>query len=415
MSGEGVVSAFEKREVERYSRQLLVPEIGVAGHGRLAATSVLIVGCGGLGSPSALYLAGAGVGRLGLMDADQVESSNLHRQIMHTEGRAGINKAESGAEACRQLNPLVPVEVHRMFLTADNALDIIKNYDIVLDASDNVATRYLVNDACVMLGKPLVYGSALRMEGQLTVYNYKGGPCYRCIFPTPPPIDTVTDCSDGGIVGPVVGVIGTLQAMEVIKVACDHAADAVMSGRMLMYSAATCSFRNIRLRLRRPDCAICGDDAATRRASADSFVLQQEPATRGPTDACAATLGEDLPPAHRASCSSYLEARARSTLLIDVRDATQFAICRLPEAVNFPLGTLEQQLDQVEEACVHASAQEVFVVCRRGIFSHEATKMLLERSAKGFFMRRCDRRTLCSSLSLPLSLFLSLSLYVQIY
>ena len=142
------------------------------------------------------------------MDADQVESSNLHRQIMHTEGRIGVNKAQSGAQACGNLNASVPVEVHPEFLTADNALATVARYDIVLDASDNVATRYLINDACVLLGKPLVYGSALRMEGQLTVFNYKGGPCYRCMFPTPPPLDAVTDCSDGGVLGPVVGVIG---------------------------------------------------------------------------------------------------------------------------------------------------------------------------------------------------------------
>ena len=178
---------------------------------------MLIVGCGGLGSPAALYLAGAGVGRLGLMDADAVESSNLHRQIMHTESRVGVNKAESGKQACGLLNSLVPVDVHEHFLTADNAIEIVGKYEIVLDASDNVATRYLVNDACVILGKPLIFGSALRMEGQLTVYNYKGGPCYRCMFPIPPPLETVTDCSDGGIVGPVVGVIGTLQ---VIRMQC---------------------------------------------------------------------------------------------------------------------------------------------------------------------------------------------------
>ena len=142
------------------------------------------------------------------MDADQVESSNLHRQIMHTEGRIGVNKAQSGAQACGNLNANVPVEVHAEFLTADNALATVARYDIVLDASDNVATRYLINDACVLLGKPLVYGSALRMEGQLTVFNYKGGPCYRCMFPTPPPLDAVTDCSDGGVLGPVVGVVG---------------------------------------------------------------------------------------------------------------------------------------------------------------------------------------------------------------
>jgi len=189
-------------------------QVGVTGHGRLAGSSVLIVGCGGLGSPAALYLAGAGVGRLGLMDADAVESSNLHRQIMHTESRVGVNKAESGKQACGLLNSLVPVDVHEHFLTADNAIEIVRKYDIVLDASDNVATRYLVNDACVILGKPLIFGSALRMEGQLTVYNYKGGPCYRCMFPIPPPLETVTDCSDGGIVGPVVGVIGTLQVIH---------------------------------------------------------------------------------------------------------------------------------------------------------------------------------------------------------
>ncbi|CAH1779798.1 unnamed protein product, partial [Owenia fusiformis] len=187
--------------IARHSRQLILPEIGVKGQLSLANTSALIVGCGGLGCPSGLYLTAAGIGRLGLVDYDEVELTNLHRQVLHTESSIGVTKSSSAALTCTRLNSKVECVPYHIVLNSENALDIIKQYDIVLDCTDNVATRYLLNDACVLAKKPLVSGSALRFEGQLTVYNYQGGPCYRCLYPKPPPPETVTNCSDGGVLG----------------------------------------------------------------------------------------------------------------------------------------------------------------------------------------------------------------------
>jgi adenylyltransferase/sulfurtransferase len=210
------VCGVSKEEAERYSRQILVSEVGVSGFRKIADAAVLVVGAGGLGSPAALYLVGAGVKCLGIVDGDNVETTNLHRQVIHSEDRVGVNKAASAAKSCRALNQKVPVVTHEEFLNENNALNIMSQYDVIVDATDNVVTRYLLNDACVLLGKPLVSGSALRMEGQLTVYSYGGGPCYRCIFPQPPPAHTVTNCSDGGVIGPVPGVIGTLQVCNML-------------------------------------------------------------------------------------------------------------------------------------------------------------------------------------------------------
>ena len=207
-----------KEEISRYSRQLILDQVQLKGQRRLKESSVLIVGAGGLGSPVGLYLASAGVGRLGFVDYDSVEISNLHRQIIHREDKVNVLKAESAKEAVLKLNSNCVCETFNIKISSENALDIVRNFDIVVDASDNVATRYLINDACVLSGKVLVSGSALRFNGQLVIYNYNGGPCYRCLFPSPPPPETVTNCSDGGVMGPICGVIGSLQAMEVLKI-----------------------------------------------------------------------------------------------------------------------------------------------------------------------------------------------------
>ncbi|VDI69106.1 adenylyltransferase and sulfurtransferase [Mytilus galloprovincialis] len=209
---------LSNEQIGRYSRQLILPEIGVKGQLSLSRTSVLIVGAGGLGCPSAVYLAAAGVGRIGIVDYDEVELNNLHRQILHTEKRVGTPKSSSVASSCTQLNSLVECIPYHLQLDSTNALRLIKQYDVVLDATDNVATRYLLNDACILANKPLVSGSALRFEGQLTIYNYEGGPCYRCLYPKPPPPETVTNCSDGGVLGVIPGIIGCMQALEAIKI-----------------------------------------------------------------------------------------------------------------------------------------------------------------------------------------------------
>jgi adenylyltransferase/sulfurtransferase len=257
-------AAFDADATERYSRHLLMPEIGCEGQKTLMDTSVLVVGAGGLGSPVLLYLAAAGIGTFGIVDYDTVDLSNLQRQIIHSEQSVGKSKCESARSAILGLNSRLNVKVYDNMFTTENALDIVRDYDIVVDATDNAPTRYLISDCCVILGKPLVSASALRTEGQLTVYNFEGGPCYRCIFPNPPLAASVTNCSDGGVLGAVVGVLGSLQAMEVVKVAMklkcpDRFRNVeVMAGRMLMYSGFHCSFRNFKLRAKKSDCAACG-------------------------------------------------------------------------------------------------------------------------------------------------------------
>jgi len=324
-------------------------------------------------------MVGAGISRLGLVDGDNVETSNLHRQVMHTEARTGVNKAESGAIACKAINSKLQVEVYKQFMSVDNALELVKSYDVVLDASDNVATRYMVNDACVLAKKPLVSGSALRLEGQLTVYNFKGGPCYRCIFPNPPPPETVTDCSDGGVMGPVPGVIGTLQALEAIKIAIGKSAEEVMAGRMLLYSALTCSFRNVRLRPRNSSCAICGDDPELT-----AVIAVNAP---GP-GYCPANSkqGEDLPAGNSVTCQEYADIRKKGVkhVLLDVRDRTQFDMLHLNGAINLPLAELDKEGTKLEDFC--SDAESVYVICRRGIFSRQATFKLLEMKERGIFV-----------------------------
>ena len=213
------MTRLSNQDIARYSRQLLVPEIGMQGQSRIQSTSALVVGAGGLGSSVLLYLAAAGIGRLGIVDYDQVELSNLQRQIIHTESRVNQSKCESAKESILQLNSNCKVEIFDLLLTSENITDIVKGFDIIVDATDNVATRYLLNDACVFHSKPLVSGSAIRMEGQLTILNYNDGPCYRCLFPIPPPPETVTNCSDGGVLGVVPGLVGCIQALEVLKIA----------------------------------------------------------------------------------------------------------------------------------------------------------------------------------------------------
>lgn len=256
-------------EVGRYSRQLLMPEIGVPGQLALINSSILIVGAGGLGAPAALYLAAAGIGQLGIVDYDVVELNNLHRQVIHNQERVGMMKSESARITVNSLNALCKCIPYHVALTPENAMDIIREYDIVLDCTDNAATRYLLNDACVLSGKPLVSGSALRMEGQLTVYNFDGSPCYRCLFPTPPPAASVTNCGDGGVLGCVPGMIGCLQAMEAMKIAICLAGGnnrhmEVCAGKMLLFDGMRTSIRTVKLRQRRTDCVVCGDQPSVR-------------------------------------------------------------------------------------------------------------------------------------------------------
>lgn len=245
----------------RYSRHLLIPEVGEAGQLKLLDAKVLLLGAGGLGSPAALYLAAAGVGTLGIVDADTVDASNLQRQILHNTSRLGQYKTESARETLNALNPDVKVVEHRLHLSAENVLDIIRDYDVIVDGTDNFPTRYALNDAAVILNKPVVHGSIFRFEGQTTVFKPYDGPCYRCLFPTPPPAELAPSCAEAGVLGVLPGIIGSLQAVETIKLILEIGEPLV--GRLLLYDALETSFRELRLR-RDPDCPVCGTNATIK-------------------------------------------------------------------------------------------------------------------------------------------------------
>ncbi|XP_020635168.3 adenylyltransferase and sulfurtransferase MOCS3 [Pogona vitticeps] len=374
-------------EVQRYSRQLVLPELGVRGQLRLARSSVLVVGCGGLGCPLAQYLAAAGVGRLGLVDHDVVELNNLHRQVLHRESRLGSSKAQSAASALRELNSTVECVPYEACLSPSNALQLVRAYDIVADCSDNVPTRYLVNDACVLAGKPLVSASALRFEGQLVVYNYLGGPCYRCLFPKPPPPETVTNCADGGVLGVVPGILGSLQALEVLKIASGIGTG--LNRAMLLFDALEGKFRQIKLRSRNLDCAVCGDHpSVTGLQDYESFCGSSA------TDKCR-TL-HLLTSEERISVEEYkklLDSQVHH-VLVDVRPPVEVDICRLPHSLNVPLSKLEgkdeeclkilcQRIDEVKQRTNDNTTFPVYVVCKLGNDSQKAVRILQRLSHDG--------------------------------
>ena len=248
--------SLSKDEILRYSRHLIMPEVGMEGQLKLKQASVLLVGTGGLGAPLALYLTAAGIGRIGLVDFDVVDYTNLQRQVIHGTKDVGRPKIDSAIESMKDINPFVQLDRHEVALTSENALDIIKDYDYVVDGTDNFPTRYLVNDACVLLNKPNVYGSIVRFEGQSTVFAYEGGPCYRCLYPEPPPPGLVPSCAEGGVLGILPGIIGLIQATETVKLILGAGKSLV--GRLLLYDALEMKFRELKLR-KNPECPVCGD------------------------------------------------------------------------------------------------------------------------------------------------------------
>lgn len=340
-----------------------MPEIRVAGQLTLKKSRVLIVGAGGLGCPSATYLTGAGVGHIGLVDYDRVETNNLHRQLLHAEYSVGERKAYSAADSLKRLNSSLQVLAYDIQLDSSNALGLIKDYDVVIDATDNVATRYLLSDACVLANRPLVSGSALQMEGQLTVYHYNGGPCYRCLFPVPPPPETVTNCGDGGVLGAIPGVIGVLQALETVKILLGHSG--VLSKKLLLFDGSDSKFRNISLRDRNPSCAVCGDQPST------TALIDYEQfcgSKANDKDTSLHLLAET----DRISVTSYNDNRAGPHVLIDVRSPMEFEICHIPDSLNVPLKDLstEPAVKKLRDVVTnqHSDDKEfpVYVVCRRG-------------------------------------------------
>ncbi|XP_031702814.1 adenylyltransferase and sulfurtransferase MOCS3 [Anarrhichthys ocellatus] len=377
-------AALSNEDIMRYSRQLILPELGVQGQLNLSKTSVLIVGCGGLGCPLAQYLAAAGIGRLGLLDYDEVELSNLHRQVLHGEENQNQAKALSAANAVKRLNSTVECLPYHLKLSPENALQLIRQYDIVADCSDNVPTRYLVNDACVLSGKPLVSAGALRMEGQLTVYNYRGGPCYRCLYPVPPPPETVTNCSDGGVLGVVPGIIGCFQALEVLKIASGQGSSC--GQQLVMFDAQDARFRSIKLRPKQASCAVCGEKPrVTQLVDYEAFCGSAA------TDKCRKLnlLSRD----QRITVQDYksIMDNAEPHLLLDVRPRVEVDICHLPLSLNIPLSSLEERksehiqllqerIGQLKRQMEGDCRPPVYVICKMGNDSQKAVQVVEKMS-----------------------------------
>ena len=373
------VETLTKDHIERYSRQLLLTEgFGVPGQLKLLSSSVLVVGAGGIGSTVLLYLAAAGVGNITIIDYDKVEASNLHRQVIHDEHRVGMNKAVSARLTLLKLNPTIRCQALDIRLTHENVLELVRNSNCVVDASDNPKTRYLINDACVLAGKPLVSGSALGTEGQLTVYNWLDGCCYRCLYPKAAASAGCASCSDAGVLGPVPGLIGVLQATETIKVLTGFGA--TMHDRLLMYNSSACSFYTIKKPKRSSKCPVCGPNATIQKMADSESELKEARGPMANEESCARTI---LPSGVSISCSDFWNIRQQGIphVLLDVRVAQQFEMCALDGAINIPLANLQNELDRVAE--LSGGQKVVYCICRRGIASAEATKLLLDAARSG--------------------------------
>jgi adenylyltransferase/sulfurtransferase len=347
-------------ELKRYSRHLILPEVGLTGQRRLKAASVLIVGAGGLGSPLALYLAAAGVGRLGIVDFDVVDESNLQRQVLHGTASVGRPKLESAQARLADVNPHVRVDAHETRLTSENAFEIMRPYDIVVDGTDNFPTRYLVNDACVLLGKPNVYGSIFRFEGQASVFDARVGPCYRCLYPDPPPPGLVPSCAEGGVLGVLPGVIGVIQGIETIKIILGIGESLV--GRLLLFDALALSFRELKLK-KDPQCPLCGE-----RPTITSLIDYEQ--FCGIAPASATHDMEELEIDAR-ELKARLD-RGDDLVLVDVREPHEHEIASIPGARLIPLNRLPEHLNELD------SSREIVLHCHHGVRSMRALEMLRE-------------------------------------
>ncbi len=361
MIGSGTPS-LSPEEMRRYSRHLLLPEVGVQGQKRLKSARVLVVGSGGLGSPTALYLAAAGVGEIGLVDFDRIELSNLQRQILFGTPDVGRRKLEVAVERLADLNPNIRIVPHEAALTSENAFEVLRPYDVVVDGTDNFPTRYLVNDACVLLGKPNVYGSIYRFEGQASVFDARSGPCYRCLYPEPPPPDLVPSCAEGGVLGVLPGVIGLIQATETVKLLLG--AGEPLVGRLLLYDALQMRFRELALH-KNPQCVICGEHSSQRG-------LIDYPAFCGvPVPSASDSAARAVPGVSVEELTQEL-SKSEPPMLLDVREPEEWEIAHLPGAVLIPSRQLPERLTELTKA------REVVVYCHSGNRSSRATRMLLE-------------------------------------
>jgi molybdopterin/thiamine biosynthesis adenylyltransferase/rhodanese-related sulfurtransferase len=360
---------LSKDEILRYSRHLIVPEVGMEGQLKLKAAKVLLVGTGGLGAPLGLYLAAAGIGRIGLVDFDVVDFTNLQRQVIHFTKDVGRPKIDSAAEKMQALNPNVEIVKHEVALSSENALGIIKDYDYVVDGTDNFPTRYLVNDACVLLGKPNVYGSIFRFEGQASIFAYAGGPCYRCLYPEPPPPGLVPSCAEGGVLGILPGTIGLIQATETVKLILGIGEPLV--GRLLLYDALGMRFRELKLR-KNPECPICGDRRTiTKLIDYHQFCgVPQHVPQEAPKQENQVTEGE----IEVTEVKEKLD-RVDNFVLIDVREPHEYQICNIPAAKLIPLGEVGRRLDELDPEA------DIVIHCKSGMRSARACGIL---KAAGF-------------------------------
>ncbi len=353
-------------EIRRYSRHLILPEVGLAGQKKICSTSVLCIGAGGLGSPIAMYLAAAGIGKIGIVDFDAVDFSNLQRQIIHGTEDVGRLKSESAKRTIQRINPGVEVVLHNTRLTSENALEILAPYDVVVDGTDNFPTRYLTNDACVLLKKPNAYGSIFRFEGQASVFApHLGGPCYRCLYPEPPPPGMVPSCAEGGVLGVLPGIVGCIQATEILKIALGKGSSLI--GRLLLFNALDMKFREVKLR-RDPQCPLCGDTPTiTKLIDYEQFCgIPAEPAATGvhPDEVTVREM-------KRALDDPKLGIR-----VLDVREPDEYQIAHVNGVPQIPLGSLPQRFTELDPN------QTIYIHCKSGIRSMKAVKFLQDQGFK---------------------------------
>jgi adenylyltransferase/sulfurtransferase len=349
---------LSKEEVQRYSRHLIMPEVGMEGQLKLKRARVLTIGTGGLGAPLGLYLAAAGVGHLGLVDFDVVDSSNLQRQVTFTTADVGKPKSEAAKARLSALNPAIEIVSYETRLTSENALEMFRDYDIIVDGTDNFPTRFLVNDACVLLGKPNVYGSIFRFEGQATVFGYPDGPCYRCLYPEPPPPGLVPSCAEGGVLGVLPGIVGSIQAMDTIKLILGTGEPLV--GRLLLFDALAMRFRELKLK-KNPDCPLCGNHRTiTKLIDYEEFCGIRGEEAPAMTDGIKEITATEL---------KARQDRGEKLFILDVREPHEYQICNLNGKL-IPLGELPQRVNELD------SSVEMVVHCRSGKRSADAIHFL---------------------------------------
>jgi len=354
---------FSNDEIARYSRHLIMPEVTLEGQKRIKAASILCIGTGGLGSPIALYLAAAGIGRLGLVDFDVVDFSNLQRQILHGTDDVGRKKLNSAKDRIKAVNPNVQVDLHDCLFRSENAMQIVRDYDIVVDGTDNFPTRYLSNDVCVLARKPNVYGSIFRFDGQCTVFApHLGGPCYRCMFPEPPPPGMVPSCAEGGVLGVLPGIIGVLQAIEAIKLILGIGDSLI--GRLVSFDALKLGFREFRIR-KDPKCPICGDNPTIHQ------LIDYDQFCGIPQADAEAAKEMDVPSISPAELKAKLD-RKEKFVLVDVREPYEYEICSIPGSKLIPLGELPARLSELD------SADDIVLHCKVGGRSAKALRVLQE-------------------------------------